>query len=130
MQNKIIIIATIVFFIIGLVVLFVIESVNHNYDRNKSWSVVYFNNPSDNSLDFTIENHQGENKNYEYSYQVNGDSVNSGEIDVPARGKNTIVLPQEFEMKVRTMKKTEDVVIITIDVKLNDSEYKIYKDIR
>jgi hypothetical protein len=129
MQNKIIIIATVILFITGLSVLFVVESANHNYDRNKSWSVVYFNNPSDNSLDFTIENHQGENKNYEYSYQVNGDGVNSGKTDVPAGKKIIITPPQEFETKIRESKVSKSAVRITVDVKLNSSEYKIYKDI-
>ena len=57
--HKIIIIATVILLIVSFSVLFVIEAKNHNYDYNKAWSVAYFENPRDNSLDFAIENHEG-----------------------------------------------------------------------
>ena len=66
MSSKIIIIATIILLIVSFSVLFVIEAKNHNYDYNKAWSVVYFENPQDNSLDFAIENHEGAEAEYGY----------------------------------------------------------------
>ncbi len=66
MSSKIIIIATILLLIISFSVLFVIEAKNHDLDYKKSWSVVYFDNPGDNSIDFVIENHLGEKTEYNY----------------------------------------------------------------
>ena len=68
MSSKIIIIATVILLITSFSVLFVIEAKNHDYDYNKAWSVAYFENPRDNSLDFAIENHEGSKS--EYGYKV------------------------------------------------------------
>ncbi|MFA5871163.1 MAG: hypothetical protein WC858_00400 [Parcubacteria group bacterium] len=130
MQSKIIIIATIILFIAGIAVLFMIESLNHNYDYGKSWSVVYFSKPSDNSADFTIENHQGADENYKYSYQINGEAVSTGETEVPAGGKVTVAPPQEYEMKLQEARESVSAPNVIVDVILDSSEYKINKVIR
>ena len=61
--------------VIAFSVLFLIEARNHNYDYKKSWTVVYFNNPGDSSLGFTIENHQGEETEYGYEIFLNDKKI-------------------------------------------------------
>jgi len=121
MSSKIIIIATITLIIAGFSVLFVIEAKNHNYDYKKTWSVMYFENPRDDSLDFVIENHEGQNASYGYKIFANDSKLIEGNIDIKAGVKQKIspVLDSEKIKDSRVM----------IDVSYNDTEYKIYKDL-
>jgi len=122
MSSKIIIITTIILLLISFSVLFVIEAKNHNYDYKKSWSVVYFDNPRDDSLDFTIENHQGGKAEYDYEIFVGDDKVIDDKIKIEAGAK------QKISPVIEDEKSKENKIIIVVDYK--DVEYKIYKNIR
>ena len=121
MTSKIIIITTITLLLISFSVLFIIEAKNHNYDYKKSWSVVYFENPRDDSLDFTIENHQGENAEYGYKIFLGDDKVIDEKIEIEAGAKQKISPVIEGEI----MKDNK----IMIVVNYKDAEYKIYKNL-
>jgi hypothetical protein len=121
MSSKIIIIATIVLLIASFSTLFVIEAKNHSYDFNKAWSVVYFENPRDNLLDFAIENHEGQPAEYGYRIFVGDNKVIDESVEINAGAKQEIapVIPSE---KLSGSK-------ILIDVNYNGTEYKIYKNL-
>lgn len=119
MSSKIIIIAAVILLIVSFFVLFFIEAKNHNYDYKKNWSVVYFENPGDNSLDFAIENHQGENLEYGYEIFSGDKKIADGRIEISA-GERKEVSPIL----------DADSGKITIEVNVKDSKYKIYKDIK
>lgn len=121
MSSKIIIIATVIFLIASFSVLFVIESKNHDYDYKKAWSVVYFENPRDDSLDFSVENHEGEKSEYGYKIFINDDKVidEKVEIDAGAKQKISPVIPSE---RLSGNK-------ILIDASYKNKEYKIYKNV-
>ncbi|MFH0929975.1 MAG: hypothetical protein V1814_01850 [Candidatus Moraniibacteriota bacterium] len=121
MSSKIIIIATVVLLIVSFSVLFVIEAKNHDYDYKKAWSVVYFENPRNNSLDFAVENHEGEKSEYGYKIFVGDDKVIDEKVEIEAGAKQKIlpVIPSE---KLKGNK-------ILIDVSYKDTDYKIYKSL-
>jgi len=119
MSGKIIIIATIILLIASFSVLFVIEAKNHSYDYKKAWSVAYFENPSDDSLDFTIENHQGEYAEYDYKIFIGDSKVieDKAGIDAAAKQKISPVLGGEISRGSKIM----------IIIGYKDAEYKLYK---
>lgn len=119
MSSKIIIITTLILLIVSFSILFVIEVKNHNYDYQKKWSVVYFENPRDDSLDFAIENHEGGKAEYGYKILLGDDKVidEKVEIEVGAKQKISPVIESE---KLKNNK-------VMIDVGYKDAEYKIYK---
>jgi len=121
MSSKIIIIATILFLIISFSILFIIETKNHDYDYKKSWSVVYFDNPRDNSLVFTIENHQGEKLEYNYDIFVNDKKVKADKTEIEKGAKQKIVPILDLEKKGGAK--------ISIEVSAKDLKYKIYKSL-
>ncbi|MDD3486805.1 MAG: hypothetical protein PHF35_00280 [Candidatus Moranbacteria bacterium] len=122
MSSKIIIISTTILLIVSFSTLFVIEAKNHDYDYKKIWSAAYFENPRDDSLDFAIENHEGIDAKYGYRIFSNDEKLAEGEIDVKAGARQKIspVLPGEKISGTRVM----------IEVKYNDENYKIYKDLK
>ncbi len=120
MSGKIIIITTIILLITSFSALFIIETKNHNYDYKKSWSVVYFENPRDDSLDFAIENHEGKNAKYSYKIFINDKKIIDEEIEIAAGAKQKIQpIIEKGELKGNK---------ITIITTYKDTEYKIYKD--
>jgi len=121
MSSKIIIIATVMLLIASFSALFVIEAKNHNYDYNKAWSVVCFENPRDNSLDFAIENHEGVKAVYSYKIYINDDKVIDESVEIATGAKQEIspVIPSE---KLSGNK-------ILIDVSYKGTEYKVYKSL-
>lgn len=121
MSSKIIIIATVILLIVSFSVLFVIEAKNHSYDYNKAWSVVYFENPRDNSLEFAIENYEGSKSEYSYRVFINDDKVIDEKVEIEAGAKQKIspVIPSEKLMGNK----------ILIDVSYKNTEYKIYKSL-
>lgn len=121
MSSKIIIIATVILLIASFSVLFVIEANNHDPDYKKAWSVVYFENPRDDSLVFAIENHEGQSSEYGYKIFINDNKVidEQLEIDAGATQKISPVIPSE---KLKGQK-------VLIDVNYKDTEYKIYKSV-
>jgi len=123
MSSKIIIITTLALLLIGFSVLFVVEARNHNYDYKKNWVAVYFENPDDSSLDFAIENHQGEKTTYDYKIFVNDEKTAENEIEV-GKGAKQKISPALETNELNGAKK------IMIIVSNKDTEYKIYKNIR
>jgi hypothetical protein len=105
--------------VIAFSVLFLIEARNHNYDYKKSWTVVYFNNPGDSSLGFTIENHQGEETEYGYEIFLNDKKIAENEIKIDAGAKQTLTP----DLNAGGGK-------VTIEVDAEDLKYMIYKDIK
>jgi len=121
MSSKIIIIAVAVLLIASFSVLFVIEAKNHSYDYNKAWSVVYFENPRDNSLDFAIENHEGQSAEYGYRVFVGDNKVIDESIEINA-GATQKISPVIAGEKFAGNK-------ILIDVSYKGTDYKIYKSL-
>ncbi|MFA6285513.1 MAG: hypothetical protein WC643_03235 [Parcubacteria group bacterium] len=121
MSSKIIIIATVVLLIASFSVLFVVEAKNHDLDYKKAWSVVYFENPRDDSLDFAVENHEGEKYEYGYKIFVGDDKVIDEKVEIEAGAKQKIspVIPSE---KLEGSK-------VLVDVNYKNTEYKIYKNL-
>ncbi|MDI6778152.1 MAG: hypothetical protein QMD77_03085 [Patescibacteria group bacterium] len=121
MSSKIIVITTIILLIISFSVLFVIEAKNHDFDYKKSWSVVYFENPRDNSLDFTIENHEGEKMEYDYEILIDDKKVAEDEVGIEKGAKQEII-------PVLDLYKNSP-ANITIEVSAKDLKYRIYKNL-
>lgn len=120
MSSKIIIITTIIFLLVSFSVLFVIEAKNHNYDYKKSWSVVYFENPRDDSLDFAIENHEGEKAEYDYKIFLGDNKVIDDKVEIETGAKQKISPVVEGE-RLKNNK-------VTIVVDYKEKDYKIYKN--
>jgi len=121
MSSKIIIIATIILLVASFSALFVIEAKNHDYNYKKSWSVAYFENPRDASLDFAIENHEGAKAEYGYKIFIGDDKVIDEKVEINAGSTQKIspVIPSE---KMKGSK-------ILIEVSYKDTDYKIYKNL-
>lgn len=121
MSSRVIIVTTGALLLVSFSVLFVVEAKNHNYDYKKSWSAVYFENPRDNSLDFTIENHQGEKIEYDYEISIGDDKVIDEKVKIEAGAKQKIQPGIENE-RLKNQK-------ITITVSFKDRKYEIYKNL-
>lgn len=121
MSSKIIIIATVVLLLASFSILFWIEAKNHTLDYKKSWSVVYFENPRDNSLDFAVENHEGRDVVYNYKVFVDGRKFIDSDIEIAAGTKQKIspVIPSD---KLKGAK-------VMIKVSYKEKEYKICKNL-
>jgi hypothetical protein len=106
---------------VSFAALFVIEAKNNSYDYKKAWSVVYFENPRDNSLDFAIENHEGQDVSYNFNVFVDGDELIDSDVEIKAGATQKIspVIPDE---KLKGQK-------VLVDVNYKDTEYKIYKNL-
>src|SRR4030042_4927834 len=121
MSSKIIIIATLILLIASFSALFVTEAKNHDYDYKKSWSVVYFENPRDASLDFAIENHEGQKAEYGYKIFIGDDKVIDEKVEINAGDK------QKISPVIASEKLKDGKIMIIVDYK--DAEYKIYKNL-
>lgn len=121
MSSKIIIVATVVLLIVSFSVLFVIETKNHNYDYNKAWSVVYFENPRDDSLEFAIENHEGQEAKYGYKIYAGSDMLIDSNVDIATGAK------QEIEPVIASDKLKGSKILV--DVNYKGTDYKIYKNL-
>ena len=122
MSSKIIIITILALLLIGFSILFITEARNHNYDYKKDWVAVYFENPRDNSLDFSIENHEGEKITYDYKILVNDDKIAESEVEIEKGVKQKISPTLDINISNGTKK-------IMIIVNNKDTEYKIYKNL-
>ncbi|MDD5489191.1 MAG: hypothetical protein PHP25_00730 [Candidatus Moranbacteria bacterium] len=121
MSSKIIIIATIILLIVSFSVLFVVEAKNHNYDYKKAWSVVYFENPRDDSLNFAIENHEGKKMAYDYNIFIDGKKVSGNKVEIEKGAEQRIVPVLDLD--------TSNGVSVSIEVSADDLKYKIYKNL-
>ncbi|MDP1845752.1 MAG: hypothetical protein Q8L09_03315 [Candidatus Moranbacteria bacterium] len=123
MPSKIIIITILALLLIGFSILFIIEARNHNYDYKKDWVAVYFANPGDNSLDFAIENNEGEDAEYDYKILFGNDKTIEEKVAVEAGAKQKI----SPALDMNNLNGAEKIMII---VSNKDAEYKIYKNIK
>ncbi len=123
MSSRIIIITTLALLLASFAALFVIEAKNHDYDYKKSWSVVYFENPGDNSLDFAIENHQGEKAGYAYKVLLNGKEEIKSEA-VIEKGSTQEIAPVLGGDDLGKGGKVE------IVVSRENTDYTIYKNLK
>ena len=122
MTSKIIIIAVVILLIVSFSVLFVVEAKNHNFDYQKSWNVVYFENPRDESLNFAVENHEGEKLEYGYEILVDDKQVAEDKMEIEKGAKQEVLPVLELEKNASAK--------ITIAVSVKDLKYRIYKVIR
>jgi hypothetical protein len=123
MSSKIIIITTLTLLLLGFSVLFIVEAKNHNYDYKKDWVAVYFNSPNNDSLDFSIENHEGLKMTYSYDIYVNDNKISESVIEIE-KGAKQEISPSIAENDLSGIKK------ITVIVSSKDADYKIYKNIK
>jgi hypothetical protein len=122
MSSKIIIIAVVLMLIISFSVLYVVEAKNHDFDYQKSWNVIYFENPRDDSLDFVIENHEGEKMEYSYQILVDDKQIAEDKVEIEKGAKQEILPVLEMEKNVSAK--------ITVAVSVKDLKYRIYKNIQ
>ncbi len=81
-MHKKIIIFTIVLFIASSFWLFYQSDKQRNINSGEDWWAVYFADPKDDSLDFSIENHSRKN-DFRWEIVLDGKKIQEGEIDVP-----------------------------------------------
>lgn len=117
MSNKIIIFATLIFAFTSFTYLTIQENKQANLDSKNVW-MVYFANPKDNSLDFTIENHT---KNENFHWQILSGSDVSKEGDANISTGQTKSIPVTIPTDAIFGKK------ITISVTNNNAKKEIYK---
>ena len=85
MNNRIIVIATIFFLLISFIFLSFVEQKKQDPNSHEWWAI-YFENPKNDSLDFTIENHsKAENFHWEIfsdktKEKEGDDAVSKGEV--------------------------------------------------
>jgi len=133
MSSKIIVIATIILLLVSFSVLFVVETKNHDLDYKKSWSVAYFENPRDlpeaaaslqagDSLDFAIENHEGEKMKYSYEILADGKKIAEGQVEIEA-GETRQVAPL-FDLERKNDAR------VSLEISAKDLKYRIYKNLK
>jgi len=122
MSSKIIIIATVVLLIASFSALFAVELKNHDPDYKKSWSVVYFDNPRDNSLDFAIENHEGKKMEYDYRILVSDKKIAGDKIEIEKGAQQKIVPVLDLDENSSAS--------ISVEVSTEDLKYGIHKNIK
>ncbi len=118
--SRTIIIVTALIFLVGLIFLYIWEAKNRNYDYRKSWSAVYFNNPNDDSLIFTIENHENKDANYQIKFFVEGKARNESEVVVPSSQKRI------FDPKIDK----GEVENVSIEVRTDQKKYNLSKSFK
>lgn len=85
-SQKIIIVSLVAFLLASFIFLAYIERQQHQL--SSGWSL-YFENPKDTSLDFTIENYTSDSK-FEWRLSVDGDLIKSEKIIIKNKEKEII----------------------------------------
>ncbi|HBI33665.1 MAG TPA: hypothetical protein DEA43_03540 [Candidatus Moranbacteria bacterium] len=88
MNNRLIILATSFFLLTSFVFLSVIEKKQADINTKNVW-MIYFENPKDKSLNFTIENHSL-STNFHWEILADKDSVTQGNSVIANGAKKTI----------------------------------------
>ena len=81
MQQRNIILFIALILIVSSIFLFAVSDKNMDPNYKKDWWVVYFENPADNSLNFTIENHS-DKSNFNWEILVDDQEANEGNINI------------------------------------------------
>ncbi|HCP08801.1 MAG TPA: hypothetical protein DIT25_03330 [Candidatus Moranbacteria bacterium] len=122
MQKKIIILI-VALFAVSSSYFFHVSEKGMSMDHEKNWWAVYFNNPKDNSLNFTIENHSGKN---DFAWEVldgNGNMLIEGDLNI-AKGESRELSSQAWELSSLPSGK------ISIQVSNGQGKREIYKNFR
>lgn len=89
MTQKNLIIFISVLFVLCSGYLFFVSDRSLKSDAEKSWWTVYFENPQDNSLNFTIENHSAKN-NFHWEVLVDSQKTEEGNAEIQTGETKTI----------------------------------------
>ena len=120
MNNKTIIFGTIIFLLLSFVFLSVIEIKQSNINAKNIWTL-YFSEPKNESLDFTIENHS-QNKVFHWQILLDKIVVTEGDSTVALGDIKTIPIPKD-DIDLSNKK-------ITISVTdINNNKKEIYKNL-
>lgn len=116
MKERKIILLLALFLIISFSYLAFVETRQADLNYQKNWWVVYFENPKDSSLNFTIENHSDTN-NFHWEVLQDKTKISESDTQIPKGEKNTIPL------------NLKDVIDKKITILISDSKDKeeIYK---
>jgi hypothetical protein len=121
MQQKKLVIFTIILFIVSSAYLLAIGSKFSDFNFGENWWTVYFQNPKNNSLDFTIENHST-TANFHWTILSDKEKIKEGDMKITSGQSATVESPLSG-LSADTNKK------ITIEVSASDSDKKnIYKN--
>jgi hypothetical protein len=88
MNNKLIIIATSFFILVSFIFLAIVEKKQADINTKNVW-MIYFENPKDNSLNFTIENHSS-NTNFHWQALSDNSPANQGDQTINLGESKTI----------------------------------------
>ncbi|MCX6766068.1 MAG: hypothetical protein NT136_03880 [Candidatus Moranbacteria bacterium] len=88
MERKIIL-SFIIILLASFFYLAYVEQRQADYDYQKNWWVVYFENPKGDLLDFVIENHSSQN-NFHWEVLAEKDKVKEGDVNI-AKGVREII---------------------------------------
>jgi hypothetical protein len=116
MKEKKIILILVLFLLASFSYLAFVETRQADLNYQKNWWVVYFENPRNESLNFTIENHSDQNK-FHWEVLQDKTKLSEGEAQISKGEKNTI--PVDLK----------DVIGKKITISISDSKEKkeIYK---
>ena len=113
-----------IFFILSASYLLAVGSKFNTLDFGHDWWTVYFGNPKNNSLDFTIENHNN-NTNFHWIVLDSNGKIKEGDIKI-ASGQSAII-----QSPISGLSADDDLrnKKITIEVSTGDNDKKdIYKN--
>jgi hypothetical protein len=82
MKEQIIILITIVAFFISSLTLAYIEKNRSDENKGKDWWALYFNDPKDENLDFTIENHSNRST-FNWEVLADGEKIQEAAFSIP-----------------------------------------------
>lgn len=118
MNNRTILYALVIFLAISFVFLAFLERGQQNYDYQKNWWVLYFNDIKSDDLSFTIENHSDKNTFHWSVLRGKNKPAIENDVEIQKGSKETIKLDvAEYEDKK-----------ITIRVSDGENKKDIYKD--
>lgn len=120
MQKKIIILF-ITLFIASSLLLFYQSGKQSNPNTGKAWWSLYFTNPKDNSLNFSIENHSNKNS-FHWEILTDGNKFQEGNVNVP-KGEAINSSFQDLNMQNLANKK------ISVKVSADEEVEEIYKNL-
>ncbi|MDO8529378.1 MAG: hypothetical protein Q7S18_01790 [bacterium] len=106
MSSKIIIIFLIVFLIASFGFLAYTES-NQQNPQNQNWWVVYFQNPKDESMNFTIKNNSDQ-KNFHWEVLKDKNKIQKGDVEIEKGNKEIVEINLDKPENKITVKITSE----------------------
>jgi len=94
MDSRKIIIFSIALFVIASSYLFFVDSRDNSLDFQKDWWVIYFEDPKNLSLNFSIENHS-DKKDFKYEIFDGKNKIDNGEAVISKGETKSIILDQK-----------------------------------